>query len=91
MENCFGGAGGCDDDVGAVAGIVEVVELDGLAVEPLREAYGPIVGAIGNENRTATVGHQVAGGEFAHLSGADEKDVLAVQASEDLLGQLDGD
>jgi len=62
-----------------------------LAVEFVREANGAIVGAIGNEYRAATVGHQVAGGEFAHLAGTDEKDVLAVQAAENLLGQFDGD
>ncbi len=32
--------------------------------------------------------HQVTGGELAHLSGADDKNVLAVQRSKNLLGQF---
>jgi hypothetical protein len=34
------------------------------------------------------VGHQVAGGEFAHLAGADDENILALQGSKDLFCQL---
>ena len=34
-------------------------------------------------------GHQVAGGEFAHLAGADDEDRLPFQRAEDLLGEFD--
>ena len=90
-EDGVGRAGRGDDDVGAVAGVVEVVELDGLAVELLRQADGAFVGAVGDEDRGAAVGHQVAGGEFAHLAGADDEDVLALQRAENLFGQFHRD
>ena len=84
-------AGRGDDDVGAVAGVVQVLELDGLAVELLRQADGAIVGAVGDEDRGAAVGHQVAGGEFAHLAGADDEDRLPFQRAENLFGEFDRD
>jgi hypothetical protein len=87
-ENGVGRAGRGDDDVGAVAGVIKVVELDGLAVEFLRQADGAVVGAVGDEDGGAAVSHQVAGGEFAHLAGADDEDRLPFQRPENLFGKL---
>ena len=80
-----------DDDVGAVAGVVEIVELDGLAVELLRQTDGPFVSAVGDEDRRATMRHQVAGGEFAHLAGAHDEYRLPFQRPENLLSQFHRD
>ena len=87
-ENGVRRSGGSDDDVGAVAGGVEILELDGLSVELLRQADGALVGSVGDKDRSAAVGHQVAGSEFAHLAGADDEDRLPFQSPEDLFGQL---
>ena len=77
-----------DDDVGAVARVIQVLELDGLAVKPLRQSDRTIVGAIRDEDGRAAMSHQVAGGEFAHLAGADDEDRLPFQRPENLFGQL---
>ena len=90
-EDRVGRARRGDDDVGAVAGVIQVLELDGLAVKPLRQSDRTIVGAIRDEDGGAAVGHQVAGGEFAHLAGADDEDGLPFQRPENLFGQLDCD
>ena len=91
LEDEVGRAGRGDDDVGAVAGVVEPAELDRLPVEFLRQADGAIVGAIGDEDRRGAVRQQMAGRQFAHLPCADQVDALAVQGAEDLLGQFDRD
>ena len=81
-------AGRGDDDIGAVAGVIQIIELDGLAVESLREADGALVGAVGNEDRGTAMRHQVTGGEFAHLAGADDEDRLPFQRPENFLGEF---
>src|ERR1700732_2360286 len=43
-------AGRSDDDVGAIAGVIQVVELDGLPFELLRQADGPLIRPIGHED-----------------------------------------
>src|SRR4029077_6506756 len=63
--------------------------FDGLSVELLRQADGAVVSAVGHEDRRATVGHQVACGELAHLACANDKDFLALQRSENLLREFD--
>ena len=78
-----------DDDVGAVARVVEVVELDGFAVESVRQANGAVVSTIGDENRGTAMRHQVARRQFAHLARAHNENGLAVQRPENLFGQLD--
>ena len=78
-----------DDDVGAVARVIEILELDGLAVKPLRQSDRTIIGAVRHKDGGAAVGHQVAGSEFAHLAGADDEDRLPFQGSENLFGEFD--
>ena len=46
-------AGGGDHDVGAVTGVVQIFEMDGLSFELVRQADGAFVGAIGHEDRGA--------------------------------------
>jgi hypothetical protein len=62
-----------------VAGVVKIFELDGLAVELLRQSDGALVGSVGNEDRSAAVSHQMPGSEFAHLAGAHDENILALQ------------
>jgi len=90
-KNSVGRAGRGDDDIGLVAGIVEILELDGLTVEPLRQSDGAFVGAIGDKDRSAAMRHQMPGREFAHLARPDDENVLALQRTENLLGQFHRD
>ena len=75
----------------AIAGVVKSAEFDGLSVELLGQADSAIVSAVGDENRRGAVRKQVPRRQFAHLSGADQVNVLALQRSENLLGQFDRD
>ena len=90
-ENRVRRSGGSDNDVGAVAGGVEILELDGLSVELLREADGALVGSVGDKDGSAAVGHQVAGSELAHLAGANDEDRLPFQSPKDFFSQLNRD
>ncbi len=87
-ENGVRRAGRGDDDVRAVTRVIQVVKLDGLTVELLRQSDGAVVRAVGDEDRSTAVGHQMACGQFAHLASADDKNVLALQGSENLLSQF---
>ncbi len=85
-------ARGSDDDVSAVAGVVEVLEVDGLAVELLGQCGRALVGAIGDKDGSRAVRKQMACGQFAHLPGADQVDASCpCSDAENLLGELDRD
>ncbi len=84
-------AGGADDDVGFGGGFVELIEGDDAAIEGLGKLAGTLLGAVGDEDGACSLLHEVAGGEFAHLSCADEEDGAAVERSEDFAGEFDGD
>jgi hypothetical protein len=75
-------------DVGAVAGFIEPAEFNGLAVEFPGQTNGPVVGAIGHEDRGRAMGEQMTRRQFAHLPCSDEIDMLALQRSENLLGEF---
>ena len=61
------------------------------SVELVRHSDGAIVGAIRNENGSGAMSEQVASCKFAHLACANQINALAVQVTENLLGQFDGD
>jgi hypothetical protein len=90
-EDGVRGTGRCNDDVGPVAGIVQIFEMDRLPFEFIGKADGPVIGAIGDEDGSATMGHQMARSQLAHLAGADQVNVLAVKIAEDLFGQFHRD
>ncbi len=50
-------AGRSNNDVGAIARVIQVIELDRLAVELLRQTDSAFIGAVGDEDGSATVCH----------------------------------
>ena len=54
------------------------------------ELFGAGLGAVGDEDAGGTVLDEMAGGEFGHLPCSDEQDGLALQAAEDLAGEVYG-
>ncbi len=90
-ENCLRRTGGSDHDIGTVAVVVKIVEADGLTFEAMRQAYGAIISPVGNEDRFAAMSNQVAGGEFAHLAGSHDKNILALQRAEYLFSEFNCD
>ena len=95
-EDLLRGAGGADDDVGAVGLGVELLEGQDLggaggAAELGGEALGAGLGAVGDDEIGGAVLDEVAGGELGHLAGADEQDGFSGQGAEDLAGEVDGD
>ena len=94
-EDLLGGAGGGDDDVGAFSLIVEGVEGDdgggaGGAAELVGDLLGAGLGAVGDEDGGSTLLDEMTGGEIGHLAGTDDEDGLALEATEDLAGQVHG-
>ena len=81
-------AGGADDDVGFGGGFVELFERDDAAIEGLGQLASAFEGAVGNEDGSCALLHEVAGGEFAHFACADEEDGAALQRSKDLAGKF---
>ncbi len=79
-----------EDDIGPVAGFVELLEADRLAAELVRQFDSTVVGSIGNKDRCRAMREQVPGGKLAHLARAHQVHVFAVQRTEDLLGELNG-
>ena len=57
-----------DDDIAAVACLIELLKVDSLAVEFLRQVCCAVVGTVGHKDGRATMGEQMTSSEFAHLS-----------------------
>src|SRR5258706_15951921 len=83
-------AGGRDYDIGALAGFVKPAKLDRLSAKFVRQPDGAVVGAIRDEDRSRAMREQMPSRELAHLPRTHQVDALAIQASEDFLGQFDG-
>ncbi len=96
-EDLLRGAGGGDDDVGAVGLLVELVEGDDAGGDGGRARKSAAIFSarasvrLETRMRGGAVLDEVAGGELGHLACADEQDGLALQAAEDLAGEVDGD
>src|SRR5947209_19658387 len=82
-------AGGGDDNIRAITGLIELLEQNHLAVKFPRQLRRALMSTIGYEDRTCPVGHQVARSQFAHLPCANEIDVSSLKRPENLLCQLD--
>ena len=89
-ENGVGRARRGDDNVGLVARVIKILKLNRLPVKSLRQANRPLVGTVRDEDRCATVSHQVARSQLAHLSCAHNENVLALQGAENLFCQFHG-
>src|SRR5438309_4914222 len=88
-ENGVWCAGGCDDNIRAITGLIELLKQNHLAVKFPRQLRRAFMGAIGYKDRSCPVGHQVARSQFAHLPCANEIDVSSLKRPENLLCQLD--
>ena len=84
------GACGCDDDIGAVAGLVKLVKRKRLAIELLGERDRTIIGAVGDKDGSGSVGEQMPRCQFTHLACAYQVDMLALQGTKYFLGEFDG-
>src|SRR2546425_7633038 len=82
-------AGGGDDNIRAITGLIELLEQNHLAAKFLRQLRRALMSTIGYEDRSCPVGHQVARSQFAHLPCANEIDVSSLKRPENLLCQLD--
>src|SRR6266699_5845784 len=82
-------AGGGDDNIRAITGLIELLEQNHLAVKFPRQLRRALMSTIGYEDRSCPVGHQVARSQFAHLPCANEIDVSSLKRPENLLCQLD--
>ena len=86
------------DDLGG-AGEARAVDCNGavgelhgdLAGDLAGELRGALRGAVGDEDGGCSLLDEMARGEVGHLARADDEDGLAVQAAEDLAGEIDGD
>lgn len=90
------GAGGGDDDVGAVGFGVEVVERDDAGGDVGRaQGVGDFLraslGAVGDEQRGGALLDEVTGGEVGHFAGADDQDGFAGERAEDFTREVDRD
>src|SRR5258708_12095618 len=81
-------AGGRDYDIGALAGFVKPAKLDRLSAKFVRQPDGAVVGAIRDEDRSRAMREQMPSRELAHLPRTHQADALAIQASDDFLGQF---
>ena len=63
-------AGRSDHDIAAVACLIELLKVDSLAVEFLRQVCCAVVGTVGYKDGRAAMGEQVTSSQFAHLSGS---------------------
>src|SRR5438552_12970972 len=82
-------AGGGDDNIRAITGLIELLKQNHLAVKFPRQLRRALMSTIGYEDRSCPVGHQVARSQFAHLPCANEIDVSSLKRPENLLCQLD--
>ena len=80
-----------DDDVGINGRVVHLVVRDHSSLEGFGHALGARLRPVGDQDGSCALLHQMAGGEFAHLAGADKEHGPALQVTEDLLRQLHGD
>src|SRR5256885_3320776 len=88
-ENGVWCAGGGDDNICAITGLIELFKQNHLAVKFPRQLRRALMSTIGYEDRSCPVGHQVARSQFAHLPCANEIDVSSLKRPENLLCQLD--
>src|SRR5207253_4708919 len=63
-------AGGCDNNVGAIAGVVELFKTDSFTAEPGSQLPCALVRAIGYKNRSRAVRQKVTCSQVAHLAGS---------------------
>src|SRR2546427_2844336 len=82
-------AGGGDDNIRAIAGLIELLKQNHLAVKFPRQLSRAFMSAIGYKDRSRPMRHQVARSQFAHLPCANEIDVSSLKRPENLLCQLD--
>ena len=86
------------DDLGG-AGEARAVDCNGavgelhgdLAGDLAGELRGALGSSVGDEDGGCSLLDEVARGEVGHLARADDEDGLALQAAEDLAGEIDGD
>ena len=81
-------AGRSNDDIGPIASAVEIFKAKGLSVELIGQVHCPVVGAVGHEDRSATMRQEMPCRQLAHLARANQVDALAAQVPENLLGKL---
>src|SRR2546425_12823276 len=84
-------AGGGDDNIRAIAGLIELLKQNHLAVKFPRQLSRAFMSAIGYKDRSRPMRHQVTRSQFAHLPCANEIDVSSLKRPENLLCQLDRD
>src|SRR3989475_1107717 len=88
-ENGVWCAGGGDDNIRAITGLIELLKQNHLAVKFPRQLSRAFMSAIGYKDRSRPMRHQVARSQFAHLPCANEIDVSSLKRPENLLCQLD--
>lgn len=89
-EDVMRRAGGGDDDVRISRHLIKLLEGDDTAVELLGHALGALLGAVADENGAGSLLDEVAGSQFTHFAGADEKDRAALESAKDFPGQFYG-
>src|SRR2546428_8947824 len=82
-------AGGGDDNIRAITGLIELLKQNLMASKFPRQLRRSLMTTIGYDYRSYPVGHQVARSQFAHLPCANEIDVSSLKRPENLLCQLD--
>ena len=85
------GAGGTDDDIGAVEVAVDLFEGNGIAAKRLGKRLRVLEISVGDDHVAYASGDQVFEREFGHLTGADDEDGLAGEVHENGDGEIDGD
>src|ERR1700678_1281460 len=81
-------AGGGDDDVGLVCARVKVIKGDSPAPKALGQLFCAFVGAVGPQNGSGALVHQVASRLLANLARADDQDLLVLERAKYLSCQL---
>src|SRR5207245_21875 len=81
-------AGGGDDNIRAITGLIELLKQNHLAVKFPRQLSRAFMSAIGYKDRSRPMRHQVARSQFAHLPCANEIDVSSLHGPENLILQV---
>src|SRR5437867_5381263 len=88
-ENGVRCAGGGDDNICAITGLIELFKQNHLAVKFPRQLRRALMSTIGYKDGSCPVSHQVTRSFFVKQKTAYEIDVPSLKRSENLLGQLD--
>src|SRR5262245_16770995 len=79
-----------DHNIGAVDMIREVFERNRSSLEDLSHFDSALEGTIRHQNRGHAIALEMLGGEFSHLTGADDHHGLSCKVTENLACEFNG-